>query len=150
MSHGGLLLCLLPFPLQGINGFCASKGEFLKNSHHSLDPLSSMEASHRIPPNWPLSELKFALLKSRTLVLGLTFNTLSRIPNSTILWSLQPIISLTEILQSRLSRFVNSKSSSASFLVGTSNICIRKQSSVHSRDLTRQLPYCSSSRCLGS
>lgn len=40
------------------------------------------------PVTWALSELKFALLKSKTFGLVLTFSMPSWIPNSTILWSL--------------------------------------------------------------
>lgn len=40
-----------------------------------------------------------------------------------------------EIHNNSVPWFVNSKYSSASFLVGTSDICMRKQSSTHSRNL---------------
>lgn len=84
----------------------------------------------------------FALLKSKTFNLVLTFSVISWISKPTILWLLQPRLSLTKILQSRFSEFVSSKSSIASFLVGKSNICMRKQVFMHSRNLIDDVNCC--------
>lgn len=79
------------------------------------------------PPPSDLNKLKFGLLKAKTFVPVLTFRVLSRIPNSTILWSLQPRLSLTDILQN-LSWFVSSNSSSwlahLTFVWRNSPLCI--------------------------
>lgn len=55
-------------------------GKFQKTLPPSLSP--------ELPATRALSELKFALLKSKTFGLVLTFSKPSQIPNSTMLWSL--------------------------------------------------------------
>lgn len=93
LSQGGLLIHLFPLPLQGMKCFCASRREL--SALVQLVPLSSMETSHRIPPNCALSKLKFALAKSKTLE---TLSVLSTTPKVTVLWLLQPRLPLTEVL----------------------------------------------------
>lgn len=95
LNQGGL--SLIPSPLKDMNGFCASRRVFLKTSQHLLSPLSSMEASHRIPPNQALSKLKFSLLKFKTSVLILTFCVFSKIQNYNIVTSAAKAISSRDI-----------------------------------------------------
>lgn len=60
------------------------------------------------------------------------FNTSSPIQVCPFWWK---EVNVTEIHNNTVPWFVSSKYSSASFLAGTSDICMRKQSSTHSRNL---------------
>lgn len=72
LSQGHFLPYPLPFHLKVMNWFHASRRAFCKNSQHPLAPLSTMESSHRIPPNSVLKTRSwlFEFLKP----LGTTFN----------------------------------------------------------------------------
>ena len=102
---------------------CNFKTSFLRSDQCSWTPLPFRAKSQGTFPTSKVAVLLPPLLTS------------PRIKNSTISWSLCPRQLLIFTSSTHPSMFVNSESSGAPLLLGFLTSCIRKLSSVHSRNL---------------
>uniref|UniRef100_A0A8C3P8F3 Olfactory receptor n=1 Tax=Chrysemys picta bellii TaxID=8478 RepID=A0A8C3P8F3_CHRPI len=99
---------------------CALNKASLKYSQLSWTPCPLILASQRILPIGSLKESKSAFLKSRVLILLLSFLPFVRILNSTISWSLLPRLPPTSTSPTNSFLFVSSRSRGAWLLVSSS------------------------------